>query len=235
MMSVVVGLANSGDRSALAGSMATIAIACLGGPIAGGSAALGELVKLAQARYQRNSPARELHRQVTAGIQVWAASQRLGPEVDLGLDLAVSTIAEHGMDTAGIAEALFDPATVTRCVVASAKATDPLWGTEAHYAVAERAIAETYAHLVEHLRDQEPVMIPVIQELRDALDHRLTTLAGEAKRTRSDLGDLAGAMTAPAAVTEVMAYLKARIEDWDVSVWRSGPAPSNPRQIAALP
>lgn len=78
----------SEDYSRLAGSLATVAIATLGGPLLAGRTALGELVKYAQARYEADGQTRDLYRKVTAGIRHWAEGERLNPQdVELGLFL----------------------------------------------------------------------------------------------------------------------------------------------------
>jgi hypothetical protein len=219
---VVGGVADSEDRSALAGAVATVAIACFGGPVAGGTAALGELVKLAQARYRKDASARELHRQVTAAVKGWACSEGLRPESDLGLALAASIIAAHGADTKVIAALDFDPHAVSRRVIAAAKADDRFWGLEDHYAVAERVIAETYGVLVRQLQEGAPVLIPTVQAMRSALDSRLADLTEEARTMQATLDGLARVLVASGTTAEVMAYLAARIEDWDISVWHPG-------------
>ena len=100
----------SGDYSALAGSLATVAIASLGGPLSAAGAALAEVVKLAQARYEAGAPTRDLRRQVTAEIRQWAEGEKFASEdVRLGLALATETVARFGLDYEAIAALKFDP------------------------------------------------------------------------------------------------------------------------------
>ena len=67
----------SSDRSQLAGSLATVAIASLGGPLPAAGAAVAQVVKHAQARYDAGAPARDLRRHVTAEIRRWAEGEQL--------------------------------------------------------------------------------------------------------------------------------------------------------------
>jgi hypothetical protein len=135
----------SSDYSELAGSLATVAIASLGGPLAAGGAALAEVVKHTQARYDAGAPTRDLRRHVTEQINLWAKSEDLATEdVQLGLALATKTVAQYGLDRDAIASLQFDPAKVSRRVQQAAQARDAYWGTEKHYEVAERGIEVTY-------------------------------------------------------------------------------------------
>jgi hypothetical protein len=107
----------SSDYSELAGSLATVAIASLGGPLAAGGAALAEVVKHAQARYEAGAPTRDLRRQVTVEIRQWAENERIASEeVQRGLALATETIARFGLDVDAIATLQFDPGKVSRRV-----------------------------------------------------------------------------------------------------------------------
>src|SRR4051812_7390209 len=104
---------SSGTYSKLAGSLATVAIATLGGPLLAGRTALGELVKYAQARYEADGQTRDLHRQVTAGIRRWAEGEKLTAEqVELGLARAAEVVAQFGADRGGIADLNFHPSAV---------------------------------------------------------------------------------------------------------------------------
>jgi hypothetical protein len=71
---------SSSDYSELAGSLATVAIAFLGGPLAAGGAALAEVVKHTQARYEAGAATRDLRRQVTVEISRWAKSENFAAE-----------------------------------------------------------------------------------------------------------------------------------------------------------
>ena len=98
------------DYSELAGSLATVAIASLGGPLTAGGAALAEVVKHTQARYEAGAPTRDLRRHVTMEIRQWAESERFTSEqIELGLALATETTARFGLDIDTIAALQFDP------------------------------------------------------------------------------------------------------------------------------
>ena len=161
----------SSDYSELAGSLATVAIASLGGPLLGVRAVLAEVVKHAQAGYEAAAPTRDLRRQVSSGIRQWAESEKLTTEeVNLGLALAVESVARFGPDASAIAALNFDPQKASRRVLDRAKAKDSRWGTEDHYEVASRAIEQTYRILIEQFRASEKVLLPAIQALRGSID-----------------------------------------------------------------
>jgi hypothetical protein len=146
-------VSRSGDYSELAGSLATVAIASLGGPLSVAGAALAEVVKHAQARYEAGASTRDLRRQVTIEIRQWAASERFAPgEIELGLALAAETVAQFGLDVDAIAALQFDPMVASRRVLAAAKAKDSYWGTENHYEVAAGGIEVTYRVLIQQFR-----------------------------------------------------------------------------------
>src|ERR1035438_9219784 len=100
----------SSDYSELAGSLATVAIASLGGPLSAVGAVLAGVVKHAQGGYEAAAPTRDLRRQVSAGIRQWAASEKFATEeVNRGLALAVELVARSGPDVNAIAALNFDP------------------------------------------------------------------------------------------------------------------------------
>ena len=219
----------SGDYSVLAGSLATVAIASLGGPVSAAGAALAEVVKLAQARYEAGVPTRDLRRHLTADIRQWAEGEKLAPEeVRLGLALATESVARFGLDYDEIAALNFDPHGASKKVIEAAKASDKHWGTENHYEVAARGIAETYHVLIRQFRASEKILLPAIQVLRGSIDEYAARVETLGRSTKATLGDLEAALVAAGTAAEVMAYLQARIADWDVSVWHPGQqAPSS--------
>jgi hypothetical protein len=211
---------SSSDYSELAGSLATVAIASLGGPLAAGGAALAEVVKHTQARYEAGAPTRDLRRQVTVEIDRWAKSEKFATkDVQLGLALATETVAQYGLDRTAIASLQFDPAKVSRRVREAAQARDPYWGTEDHYEVAARGIEVTYRALIGQFKASEPLLLPAIGALRGSIDDYAARVEAMGRSTDATLDDLAAALAAAATAAEVMSYLQARIADWDVSVW----------------
>jgi hypothetical protein len=209
-----------GDYSELAGSLATVAIASLGGPLSAGGAALAEVVKHTQARYEASAPTRDLRRQVTVEISRWAKSENFAAEdVQLGLALATETVAQFGLDVDAIAALQFDPAKVSRRVREAAQARDSYWGTEDHYEVATRGIEVTYRVLIRQLNASEPLLLPAIKALRDSIDDYTARVKAMGRNTEATLDDLAAALAAAGTAAEVMSYLQMRIADWDVSVW----------------
>ncbi|WP_143018673.1 NACHT domain-containing protein [Geodermatophilus sp. DSM 45219] len=201
--------------------MATVAIATLGGPLLAARTALGELVKYGQARYGADGQTRDLHRQVTAGIRQWAEGERFLPEqIELGLARATEVVARFGADRDAIAKLNFDPSAVSARVLNAAKAHDrAYWGTEPHHDIAERAVEETYRALTQQLTAAEPVLLPAVLELRNAVDEHVARAEARGRRTEGKLDDLVSALVAASTAAEVMAYLQTRVADWDVSVW----------------
>jgi hypothetical protein len=210
----------SSDYAELAGSLATVAIASLGGPMSAVGAVLVGVVKHAQAGYEAAAPTRDLRRQVSADIRQWAEGEKLTTEeVNCGLALAVESVARFGLDVSAIATLNFDPQGASRRVLDRARAEDSYWGTENHYEVASRAIKETYRILIEQFRASEKVLLPAIQALRANIDDYTSRIEASGRSTTATLDDLVSALIAAGTVAEVMAYLRSRIADWDLSVW----------------
>ncbi|MCM3689053.1 NACHT domain-containing protein [Kocuria rosea] len=215
--------------SALAGSLATVAIAALGGPLAMGGAALEEVVKYAQARYEEGDQSRQVRKKVTEAITRWARTEGFtDEEVERGLTLATETVARFGLSNKVLAELRFDPARAANQVVASAREKDRHWGTENHYEVAARSIQETYEALINQLQADHDVLIAVSQAFHDRFDAHAAAAKNLAETTHGQLGDLLEALVAVSPVSEVTSYLRTRIADWNVSVWY------HDRQAAAL-
>jgi hypothetical protein len=212
----------SGDYSELAGSLATVAIASLGGPVSAVGAVLAGVVKHAQAGYEASGPTRDLRRQVSAGIRQLAESENLATaEVNLGLALAVESVARFGPDVTAIAALNFDPQEASKQVLDRAKAADWRWGNgDSQYEVAARVIEETYRILIEQYRASEKVLLPAIQALRSSIDDYTSRLEALGQSTTATLEDLVSALIAAGTVAEVMVYLRSRIADWDQPVWR---------------
>src|SRR5665647_2732050 len=213
-------MSRSSDYSELAGSLATVAIASLGGPMSAVGAVLAGVVKHAHAGYEASASTRDLHRRVSSGIRLWADSEKFTTEdVNLGLALAVDSVARFGLDVDAIAELDFDPQEASRRVLVRAKAADSRWGTEDHYEVASRAIDLTYGILIEQFRASEKALLPAIRALRGSIDDYTSRVEALGRSTTATLDDLVSALIAAGTVVEVMAYLRSRIADWDVSMW----------------
>jgi hypothetical protein len=184
-------------QSDLAGSMATVAIAALGGPLFVGRAALAEVVKYAQSRYDENEQSRQIRRQVAGAVVAWAASEKLArDDVDLGLALGAEKVTRFGLSTDKLAGLGFDPVLATEAVVAAAKAEDSRWGIEDHYVVAVRAIGVTYEALIAQLRDREDTAISVFLALRGSIEDCAARTEERFKAVAIGLGDLADALAA---------------------------------------
>ena len=210
------------DVARLAGSLATVAIASLGGPVPMAGAALTEVVKAARAGYQAGAETRQLRQQVSESVHGWAKGERLDPDVvKSGLTQATWTMASVGLDYDDLANLKLDPEKAANEVVRRAQDRDRFWDreVEAHYAVAERGITATYRVLIAQLRAKEPVLLPAILAVRTQVDEYFARAEVAARSRQETLDQLKAALIAGAAVSEVREYLKARIGDWDRSVW----------------
>lgn len=209
----------SRDTERRVSALAAVAIASLGGPVAGGAALAGELAKVGARRWdaKANSDERERRRAVEEAIQSWAQAERFDVnDVALGLELAGEIIVEHGPNVTRIADLNFDADAVAGEVWdearRKARLKDPLWGSEPHYAVAKGTIRATYGSLVGQLRQDAPVLMSLAGKLTEAL---------------SDLDDIRVAVTERASPSEVMTYLRTRLSDWDRAILNlGGRAPS---------
>lgn len=206
-------------RSNLAASLATVAIAALGGPIILTRTALEEVVKHAQSLYDQNDESRQISRRVSEAVKAWAVSENLAKDVDLGLELAAETVARFGLSTDRLAELSFEAAAAAGAVVAAARADDPKWGTEDHYAVAVRAIGVTYEALIAQLRANEGTAVALFLTLRKSIEDYATGIEHRLKALTVTSGDLSDALTGVGTVADIASYLRARIRDWDTSVW----------------
>lgn len=201
-------------------SLATVAIAALGGPLFVARAALAEVVKYAQSRYDENEQSRQVLRQVAGAVTAWASGEKLiQNDVDLGLALAAEKVACFGLSKDKLAELGFDPVRAAEAVVSAAKAEDPRWGTEDHYAAAERSIGVTYEALISQLRSSEGTTISVFLALRGSIEDRAARTEDRIRAVAIGLGDLADALAGVGTVADVMSYLRLRVANWDVSVW----------------
>jgi tetratricopeptide (TPR) repeat protein/uncharacterized membrane protein (UPF0136 family) len=160
----------------VASSLATVAIASLGGPVAAGGAALRELVKHAEAAWRINEQATLLHRQVTGAITGWAAREHL-QDMDQGLDLAVNVIAGYGASAQESAVLRYDAEKAAQLAVARAAkgryAELTKYAVEDYVVVAKAAVRETYAAMYRQLgRDEKvlPAIIVLLEESRRSWD-----------------------------------------------------------------
>ena len=209
----------SSENVKLAGSLATVAIAALGGPLAATGAALGEVVKHASGHYQKQASTRELQNQVKLAVTGWAGGEHFGADsLRLGLALALETVARAGLDLDAVIRRHFNSEAITREVVAKAQAEDPQWGKENHYSVAEHAIAETYAALVARLMGDVGSVIPTLEALRASITDHADQLTVMGRHLGRSLDALVETLVADASAADVMSYLQACARDWDRSV-----------------
>ena len=176
-------MVRSREYAPLAGSLATIAIAALGGPLpAVATAGLSEFVTFARGRYERNALTRDLQREVEVAILVWVEGGAEFKEVGvgkLGLTQAAWVIARFGVSDRRSADLGYSAGPAAREVISAAKRDDQYWGTEDHYLVAEAAIRCTYEGLYRQLRSEERVLIPAIQSLRGDISAHAQRLADQ--------------------------------------------------------
>lgn len=213
-------VSRSSGNAELAGSLATVAIASLGGPLAAGGAALAEVVKHARARYDTDASTRELRKRVTEEIALWASRESFtSDDIRLGLALATETVARFGLEVHVIADLQFDPVAVSMRVLEAGRADDRrYWGTEPHYDIAARAITVTYSILIRQFKANQPLLLPTIQALRASIEEFAHRVDAAVRSTHATLDALSQGLVA-AGTAEVMSYLRARIADWDVSEW----------------
>jgi hypothetical protein len=135
-----------------AGALARVAIASLGGPLAGIQEAAKEIAGHAGRRADAKAAADDLQNQVAEAIRDWAGAESVSAEDrDLGLALAAETIKRHGLAREHLASNGYDSDAVSDAVLARARAADRYWGTEGHYDIAERAVRSTYRALCTRL------------------------------------------------------------------------------------
>jgi hypothetical protein len=83
-----------------AGALARVAIASLGGPLAGVQEVAKEVAGRAGQTADVKASAADLHDQVARAITSWARAESVSAEDrELGLALAADTIKRHGLDT----------------------------------------------------------------------------------------------------------------------------------------
>lgn len=209
-------MARSATYSQGAESLATIAIASLGGPVPAVAAALTELVKLGRARFDSDADERDLWRAVVLQVEAVAESERVpAASVQVSLDTATAAVAKHGPTLAELTEMNFDANAAARAVKTRARKDDRYWGTEPHYAVAERAIDAVYAGLVQQHTNREPTLVACIGWLHG----RLNFLATRQQATAESMNELVTALTAVGTVEDVQAYLRAQIARWNEPIW----------------
>ena len=209
-------MARSAAFSQGAQSLAAIAIASLGGPVPAVGAALSELVKFGRVRFDSSANERDLWGAVVLQVEAVAESERIGTEsVQVGLDTATAAVAKHGPTLAELIEMNFDAAAAARVVIADARGEDRYWGSERHYAVAERAIGAVYAGLKRQHTDREPTLVACIGWLHGRLD---ILVSGQQAATET-LSELVAALTAVGTVEDLRIYLGAQIERWNEPIW----------------
>lgn len=182
---------------AVASSLATVAIATLGGPIPAVAAGLGEVVKHAETLIRKNREATAVQRSVTQAIEWWAASERVA-DAGLGIDLAAQVIARHGASERERARLDYDPNELTELVWvrASSGAFPELITYEAEDRVvaARRAITITYDALNSQLGANEPLLPAIIELLTE-----IHTYADSLRRIEGKIDNLSKAQRRAAA------------------------------------
>ena len=218
-------MASSKTVANLAESVATVAIAGLAGPLgAMGAAGAKETVKHAKAAYLKNAATRGLHQKVEAAVLAWAANE-IGDQgvTERGLGWAAGVIRVSAPDWDEIAGLGFDAGRVAAAVIGRGRASHPGWHVDyldrdVEYAVAERAITETYTTLIKEVRADGGAVLAAVRACQADIQ--------QIARSQQELVE---ALVGGASALEVMAYLRARIRDWDDTAlgWLAGkPAPS---------
>jgi len=177
------------DGLSVASSLATVAIAALGGPVAAGGAALREVVKHAEGMYRSHQQATKLQRQVAEAIRGWAAGEQVN-EAGPGLDLAVRVIAGYGASAEESATLRYDSGRAAELV--ATRAAEGRYGELAKYdatdyvVVAKAAIRETYAALYRQLREDAQLLPAIVVLLKDSRRSLELLVGVDAKLDRLD-------------------------------------------------
>lgn len=220
----------------LSGGLATAAGTALGAAAASaGVAVLGELARHTWARL--GSTERDLSQRVAATIVAWA--NREGFEASdrvLGLELATVTLSSCGLGIDAFADLNFNAEKARDKVLDLARkrarshwgglrdwADEALGREEDHHVIAAAAIRETYAAVAACYYEDQPGLMAALRATRNELD-KLARDVGTSTRAS---GDLVSMLTAGAETGDVTAYLRARIDDWDRSVWHEGRSASS--------
>ena len=138
-------MGRSAAYSQSAGSLVTVAIASLGGPVSAIGAALTELVRFGRSRFEAGSDERDLWHAVVGDVEAVAASERIDPlDVLVGLDTATAAVARHGLTLQGLVGVAFDPDAAAGVVIAGARSETDSGVGNSPYETAERAIRAVY-------------------------------------------------------------------------------------------
>lgn len=201
-------------RSDLVASLSNVAISALGGTLGPvGTAVARELVTTCQSLWDRGSPERRLVDIVQRSIGAWANGEEIASEVvDRGLAWAVEYVLAAGGRYEVIAEADFDPDQATAAVLNQVRQLDRYWGTEAEYAVAERAVGAAYRALCAQLVSEGGQLLAAVQATRHA--------------ALASIEELRAELVGVADRDDLIRYLGARIGEWDFSPWTQGKSPS---------
>ena len=200
-------------RSDLVVSLATVSLTALSGSLGDAGVETARLVTLARSIWDQGSSQRKLRAAVEGGITQWANGEKMdAAAVDRGLGWAIEYVQKAGSTHEVLAEADFDAERATRTVLDAIKRSDRYWGTEAEYAVAERAVRATYQALCASLKSEGGLPLATLQATRHAIMARID--------------ELHNAVAGTADRTELINHLETKIKLWDFSPWTQGKAPS---------
>ncbi|MFC8797304.1 NACHT domain-containing protein [Promicromonospora sp. NPDC057138] len=144
-------------------------------------------------------------------VRTWATREGLHDDLEAGLQLAKQALRDHGATPTTIAEANYVADQIASSVIQAARtglAWDrqiQRWGRDDAYNIAERAIRVVYDNLIAELRASEPAVTGLASlgarlDKAIALIHRLQVAGGPTR-------------------VQLIAYLTARLADWDRPVW----------------
>ena len=207
--------------SELASALAAVAIAgVFGGPVAVAKEALTRSVPFIRSRYEADKETRSLMRDLNSALRDWANGEHIrADQLQSGMAAAVAIVNEAALGAGEMARLGFDPRRVVAELISRAKARDRLWGSEAHYAVAERALDVLYSHLVAKVKAGESTLIPILTNLREDLDLQLKSIAAAIAGQGVQIDGLWQQLVASASLTDVLTYLRIRMVDWDRHLW----------------
>ena len=178
-LATVAVAATAGAAATIATGGAALPVVLVTGAIAGGAEAVDQLLELMRSRFRRGDAGGalrdEINRAVTASLVRFPEEQAQG-----GAWLAAQIVATRGLSTEQLAVLGFDPERAANDVLAAAALRDIGWGAgDPVYLAAGEAIHATYRVITRKLLEQEPGLLPSIEQLRVELSDQIQRLGRE--------------------------------------------------------
>lgn len=160
----------------VAASLAKVAVASLGGPVAAGTGALAEVIDHADRWLAARPDAARIQKSVEKGLAGWAKAERIdAADLSIGIELAVRLIGFYGVSAAERAELNLDSEKAAATVLSRAGSgrfsREFRPPTEDYIEVCRRAVYETYATLYSRL-SQDEVLAEAMKVLLQRTDEQ---------------------------------------------------------------